>query len=464
MHLRLLYSMIWNMKKVLVSYCLLVFLIGVAFRIEPALAVFPGDNGRVLFTDTQQSCGTANYNINPNGTWASGSAPNVCADSFAYSPLGDELVYVDGNQDLWKSSIDGTNPVKLIGYDCPSFPAWSPDGLFIAYISGCNDTGMIHYYLVFINAGTGELLNVSDRGINTDYGKISWSPDGQALAISIGGQIYVMEIETLTTTQLTTSSGYNSSPDWSPDGTQIVFASSRDGNGNYEIYKMNFNGTAQTRLTNNLYVDSNPLWSPDGTKIVFSGDRADSGVYYTELYTMNTNGTEEALLYDPGFNGSASVHSWQPTNVTPFVYRYWSDSKRHHFYTASLDEAAYVIDNLPEWGYEGVAYQAKTGSCTGGQSAIYRFWSDRYQGHFYTISALEKQHVIDAYDDFTWRYEGEAFCGDTSQTAGTVPLYRFWSNVYKGHFYTSNEAEKQHVIDAYDDSTWAYEGVAYYVE
>ncbi len=46
-------------------------------------------------------------------------------------------------------------------------------------------------------------------------------------------------------------------------------------------------------------------------------------------------------------------------------------------------------------------------------------------------------------------------------TPGSV--YRFWSDRYKGHFYTADESEKNSVIDNYDDSVWKYEGVAWYV-
>ena len=48
---------------------------------------------------------------------------------------------------------------------------------------------------------------------------------------------------------------------------KIAFQSDRDGN--FEIYVMNADGSGQTRLTNNNAEDWEPNWSPDGTKIVF---------------------------------------------------------------------------------------------------------------------------------------------------------------------------------------------------
>jgi Tol biopolymer transport system component len=82
-------------------------------------------------------------------------------------------------------------------------------------------------------------------------------------------------------------------PTWSPDGTKIAFPSYRDNGGrDSEIYVMDADGTNQTRLTydsNDLRVPSDPDWSPDGKKIAFYSYSA--GVYRSEIYTMNPDGT-----------------------------------------------------------------------------------------------------------------------------------------------------------------------------
>jgi hypothetical protein len=92
---------------------------------------------------------------------------------------------------------------------------------------------------------------------------------------------------------------------------------------------------------------------------------------------------------------------------------------------------------------------------------VYRFWSPVYNGHFYTISASERDSIIARYPG-VWSYEGAQYTAFSTQVAGSVPLFRFWSPVFNGHFYTTNEAERDSVIARYP-GTWAYEGVAYYV-
>jgi hypothetical protein len=96
-------------------------------------------------------------------------------------------------------------------------------------------------------------------------------------------------------------------------------------------------------------------------------------------------------------------------------------------------------------------------------SPVYRFWSPTFQGHFFTMSAAERDSIRALYPSGIWSYEGERYQAFATQQPGTVPLYRFWSATFNGHFYTTNEAEKDSVIALYDDFTWAYEMIAYYV-
>jgi subtilisin family serine protease len=95
-------------------------------------------------------------------------------------------------------------------------------------------------------------------------------------------------------------------------------------------------------------------------------------------------------------------------------------------------------------------------------SPAFRFWSDTYQSHFYTLSVAERNFVDAAYPDNVWRYEGPVFGAFANPVAGSIPVYRFWSSSYNAHFYTASENEKNHVIAAYPDNVWKYESIAYY--
>jgi dipeptidyl aminopeptidase/acylaminoacyl peptidase len=118
----------------------------------------------------------------------------------------------------------------------------------------------------------------------------AWSPDGTRIAFASSREgnfeIYTMAPDGSAPTRLTYSDTTDDAPAWSPDGTRIAFASSRDGNS--EIYTMAVDGSALTRLTYSDTTDDAPAWSPDGTRIAFASDR-DRG--NREIFTMAGDGS-----------------------------------------------------------------------------------------------------------------------------------------------------------------------------
>ena len=106
------------------------------------------------------------------------------------------------------------------------------------------------------------------------------------------GEIYLIDANGGSPTNVTNDSGGDDFAAWSPDGTKIAFNSNRDG-GEMEIYVMDADGTDQTRLTNNAVSDDGAAWSPDGGKIVFA--RSTVGIV-----VMNADGTgPTTLIADP---------------------------------------------------------------------------------------------------------------------------------------------------------------------
>lgn len=114
-------------------------------------------------------------------------------------------------------------------------------------------------------------------------------------------------------TRLTTAGNVDITPRWSPDGTKIVFASSRVGNlGTFQVYVMTANGSNQNRLTNNTGENSRPAWAPDGTKITFQSTLR----FSFDVYTMNTDGANQEQLTNTFAQESQPI--WQPLTSLPF--------------------------------------------------------------------------------------------------------------------------------------------------
>ncbi len=148
------------------------------------------------------------------------------------------------------------------------------------------------------------------------------------------------------------------------------------------------------------------------------------------------------------------------------VYRFWSPNNKAHFYTNSVAERDLILRTYPssEWTYEGGNYNAFS-SPQPGTVPLYRFWSAKFKGHFFTTSEAEKDQVIANYDDATWLFEGIAYYVYPVDPAyvDTVTVARFWSQDNKHHFYTASAAERDQVIAIYPDHQWAYEQDAFRV-
>lgn len=165
----------------------------------------------------------------------------------------------------------------------------------------------------------------------------------------------------------------------------------------------------------------------------------------------------------PGIDGFVSLGSPpplpepDPVNTTP-IYRFWSDRYQGHFYTASEGERDAIRARWPHiWNYEGPRYEAYD-SQVEGTVPLYRFWSSRYNGHFYTADQGERDAVIDRWPD-VWDYEGVAYYvyPADSDVANTATVARFWSNSARHHFYTADAGERDEVIRRWS-TTWSYEG------
>ncbi|WP_403025721.1 leucine-rich repeat protein [Salinibacterium sp. GXW1014] len=209
-------------------------------------------------------------------------------------------------------------------------------------------------------------------------------------------------------------------------------------------------------------------WLRNGTEIAGAESATYTAVEMDKGKTLAVavTGTKLGYLSVTKTSAPTAAVASAPLPKTTPVFRFWSDAHQGHFYTASAAERDHIIKTYPShiWKYERVAYQAFT-TQQPGTVPLYRFWSSTLNGHFYTASASERDHVIRAYDDAVWAYERVAYYvyPSGSASAGTNEVYRFWSDSKMHHFYTASAAEKDHVIRTYAPSVWSYERVAFRV-
>jgi len=90
-------------------------------------------------------------------------------------------------------------------------------------------------------------------------------------------------------------------PAWSPDGSRILFTSTRDRYGETcfhecspsgEIYVARADGTDPQRLTTSQADDRSPTWAPDARHIAFVSDRSNRANHDNEIYVIGVDGGE----------------------------------------------------------------------------------------------------------------------------------------------------------------------------
>jgi len=223
-------------------------------------------------------------------------------------------MYKETEEDVWDIYIMeiGGEPEALTQDPADeSFPAWAPDGKYLAFVS--NKDGNREVYRIKPD-GT-EMINLTSHS-DEDWTP-AWSPDGQEITFASmrdgNWEIYVMNSNGSSQTRLTHEEASDFSPSWSPDGNQIAFVSNRDGN--WEVYVMNRDGSAQTRLTDNEATDISPAWSPDGSRVAFESYRDGD----MEIYLMNSDGSGKMnLTNDPGVDDHGP--SWAPDGASLLYY------------------------------------------------------------------------------------------------------------------------------------------------
>ena len=147
------------------------------------------------------------------------------------------------------------------------------------------------------------------------------------------------------------------------------------------------------------------------------------------------------------------------------VFRFFNPSKGGHFYTADVNERNYVRDNLDNYVYEGETYQTvdplletQAESGEDATEGVYRFFNPSTGVHLYTTNEIERDSIIENLDNFV--YEGIKFYAYDTPVEGSMPIYRFYEPTLGVHFYTPSENEKNSVMENLDN--YNFEGIAYY--
>jgi len=133
---------------------------------------------------------------------------------------------------------------------------------------------------------------------------------------------------------------------------KFVFAMKAEGENDddLEIFIVDTDGQNLTRLTENRVMDVYPVWSPAGDQIAFLSKRGED----LDIYLVNSNGQEQDILFDSGFN-DADIDWAGDTIVFTSQFQIWkmkSDGSQAEPLTDPPQRGRWGSANLPSGDFD----------------------------------------------------------------------------------------------------------------
>jgi tricorn protease len=148
--------------------------------------------------------------------------------------------------------------------------------------------------------------------------------NGNLIVFSYAGDLWTVDRNGGHASRLTTGTGIETDPVFSPDGTMIAFTGEYDGN--TDVFVVPAIGGVPKRLTYHPAADSAVGWTPDGKYVIFRSNRESGSPRYTKLFKVPLNGgLATALPLPMAFSGQFSADgkyfAYSPVGgASPFNY------------------------------------------------------------------------------------------------------------------------------------------------
>lgn len=291
-----------------------------ASSVTPAMAAFPGGNGRIAYVGRDGDI----YTVKPFGGEVTRLTATGRDDSPSWSADGKFLTFARDQAgdpsagQIWVMAADGSGQHQALPAPPGARdrqPTWSPDGkhlVFTRRLPGDNP-----------NCGgslfEGDLQTHQTRQLLPESCESHpvFSPDGERIAYVHGFPQTTVKIFTLGggTVGTVTGRGAPTSVDWSPDGTQLVLGTGTDPTGigitNRNIVRVDIDGSGWRPLTHlpACFCDASqaraPVFSPDGQQVAYEFTDASTLIDY--LKVVSRDGGRTRRVVTEGFEPS-----WQP--------------------------------------------------------------------------------------------------------------------------------------------------------
>ena len=208
------------------------------------------------------------------------TSDNSVINGLAWTPDGREIIYSSnraGARHIWKVPASGGTPELVpAGEENPTNPAVARQGRLLAYTSTRSDTNIWRIEAQGAKGaggGTHAKLISSTRSDDSPQ----YAPDGTKIVFSSSRtgnlEVWTCDADGSNPVRLTSFGGpHVGTPRWSPDGRQIALDSNAEGQ--RDVYVVGLDGASPRRLTFEPSTDARPSWSKDGRFVYFGSDRS----------------------------------------------------------------------------------------------------------------------------------------------------------------------------------------------
>jgi TolB protein len=230
------------------------------------------------------------------------------------------------------------------------YPSLAVDGQSLVY-SAYREDNVYEIYEMSLTGGIAK--RVTDRLGALTGPEIS--PDGKSIAVtrwtlaSNQDQLWVLARDGSQPRRVIDGTGWD--PTWSPDGSQILYASDRGGSN--QLWMVNLDGSGLHQITKLPSLRGRSDWSAQNVIVTYSGDP-----WKRELYIMNSDGSKQHQVSPPG--GDSQGPSFSPDGqwiVFTAYFDHPQDINGCEIYTIRVDGTDLrrltsndYCDYQPRWG------------------------------------------------------------------------------------------------------------------
>ena len=211
------------------------------------------------------------------------------------------------------------------------------------------------------------IYNIAERRITGqfDFDELvsifspAWSPSGSKVAFSgldFSGKsdLYTFDLDSEELCKLTNDYFDDRDPDWSADGSTLVFSSDRSQYGEqgyYNIFTINLENSFIEYVTNGPYNDYAPVWSPDGKYLAFTSDRDGAfNIWMLKRKKSKQDGVRLALL-DYAEESSLSPFRTSTVASPTAAQTFMSEDNENYEFKKLTNFTTGAFD--PEWTDDG---------------------------------------------------------------------------------------------------------------